>query len=138
MMEHFIKSENFDIRLQLKVFEADIEYSSNTILTISINSDGFCASTDMDIDIKQFVAFVGALSALYSSLTGSAVIREPYGEQQYIEFCADRSGHIHIRGELSSNGRKGFAQKLAFENCIDQTYLPDFINSLALCCAKYR
>lgn len=137
-MEHFLKSENFDIRLQLKVFEADIAYSSNTILTISINSDGFCASTDMDIDIKQFVAFVDALSALYSSLTGSAVIREPYGEQQYIEFCADRSGHIDVRGELSSNGRKGFAQKLAFENCIDQTYLPGFINSLTLYCAKYR
>ncbi len=137
-MEHLIKSANFDIRLQLKVFDADIEYSSNTILTISVNSDGFCASTDMDIDIKQFVAFVDALSSLYSSLTGSAVIQEPYGEQQFIEFCTDRSGHISIRGELSSNGRKGFMQKLTFENCIDQTYLPEFINSLTLCCAKYR
>ena len=88
-MEHLIKSANFDIRLQLKVFEADIEYSSNTILTISVNSDGFCANTDMDIDIKQFVAFVDALSSLYSSLTGSAVIQEPYGEQQFIEFCKD-------------------------------------------------
>ena len=137
-MEHLIKSANFDIRLQLKVFDADIEYSSNTILTISVNSDGFCASTDMDIDIKQLVAFVDALSSLYSSLTGSAVIQEPYGEQQFIEFCTDRSGHISIRGELSSNGRKGFMQKLTFENCIDQTYLPEFINSLTLCCAKYR
>ena len=137
-MEHLIKSANFDIRLQLKVFNADIEYSSNTILTISVNSDGFCASTDMDIDIKQLVAFVDALSSLYSSLTGSAVIQEPYGEQQFIEFCTDRSGHISIRGELSSNGRKGFMQKLTFENCIDQTYLPEFINSLTLCCAKYR
>ena len=137
-MEHLIKSANFDIRLQLKVFDEDIEYSSNTILTISVNSDGFCASTDMDIDIKQFVAFVDALSSLYSSLTGSAVIQEPYGEQQFIEFCTDRSGHISIRGELSSNGRKGFMQKLTFENCIDQTYLPEFVNSLTLCCAKYR
>ncbi|MBP3381117.1 MAG: hypothetical protein J6L00_00605 [Clostridia bacterium] len=137
-MEHLIKSANFDIRLQLKVFDEDIEYSSNTILTISVNSDGFCASTDMDIDIKQFVAFVDALSSLYSSLTGSAVIQEPYGEQQFIEFCTDRSGNISIRGELSSNGRKGFMQKLTFENCIDQTYLPEFVNSLTLCCAKYR
>ena len=137
-MEHLIKSANFDIRLQLKVFDADIEYSSNTILTISVNSDGFCASTDMDIDIKQFVAFVDALSSLYSSLTGLAVIQEPYGEQQFIEFRTDRSGHISVRGELSSNGRKGFMQKLTFENCIDQTYLPGFMNSLALYCSKYR
>ena len=137
-MVHLIKSPNFDIRFQLKVFEVDIEYSSNTILTVSVNSDGFCANTDMDIDIKQFVAFVDDLSSLYSSLTGSAVIQEPYGEQQFIEFCTDRSGHISIRGELSSNGRKGFMQKLTFENCIDQTYLPEFINILTLCCAKYR
>ena len=137
-MVHLIKSPNFDIRFQLKVFEVDIEYSSNTILTVSINSDGFCANTDMDIDIKQFVAFVDDLSSLYTSLTGSAVIQEPYGEQQFIEFRADRSGHISVRGELSSNGRKGFVQKLTFENCIDQTYLPGFINSLALYCSKYR
>ena len=137
-MEHLIKSANFDIRLQLKVFEADIEYSSNAILTISVNSDGFCANTDMDIDLKRFVAFVDALSSLYSSLTGSAVIQEPYGERQFVEFSADRSGHIRIRGELSSNGRNGFVQKLNFENCIDQTYLPDFIKNLSLLCAEYR
>lgn len=137
-MVHLIKSPDFDIHLQLKVFEADIEYSSNTILSISVNSDGFCANTDMDIDIKQFVAFVDALSSLYSSLTGLAVIQEPYGEQQFIEFRTDRSGHISIRGELSSNGRKGFMQKLAFENCIDQTYLPEFIHSLTSFCSKYR
>lgn len=136
-MEHLIKSANFDIRLQLKVIEADIEYPSNTILTISVNSDGFCANTDMDIDIKQFKAFVDALSSLYSSLTGSAVIQEPYGEQQFIEFSADRSGHIGIRGKLCSNGRNGFFQELIFENCIDQTYLPDFIKNLSLLCSKY-
>ena len=137
-MVHLIKSPTFDIRFQLKVFEVDIEYSSNTILTVSVNSDGFCANTDMDIDIKQFVAFVDDLSSLYTSLTGSAVIQEPYGEQQFIEFRTDRSGHISVRGELSSNGRKGFVQKLTFENCIDQTYLPGFMNSLALYCSKYR
>ncbi len=137
-MEYFIKSADFDVCFQLKVFEVDIEYPSNTILTIYVNSDGFCANTDMDIDIKTFIAFVDALSALYSSLTGTAVIQEPYGEQQFIEFSVDRSGHIRIRGELSSNGRKGFVQKLTFENCIDQTYLPDFIKKLSLLCAEYR
>ena len=46
-MEHLIKSANFDISLQLKVFETDIQYPSNTVLTISVNSDGFCAKADL-------------------------------------------------------------------------------------------
>ncbi|MBO5395584.1 MAG: hypothetical protein J6A97_01755 [Clostridia bacterium] len=137
-MKYSIESTNFDVCLQLKVFEADIKYSSNTILTISVSSDGFCANTDMDIDIKEFVTFVDTLSSLYTTLNGIAIIQEPYGERQFIEFSADRSGHIGIRGKLSSNGRGGFDQELSFENSIDQTYLPDFINNLSSLCTKYR
>jgi hypothetical protein len=111
---------------------------SNTVLTISVSSDGFCASTDMDIDIKEFVTFVDSLSSLYTTLNGIAIIQEPYGERQFVEFSADRSGHIGIRGKLSSNGRRGFVQELSFENCIDQTCLPDFIKNLSLLCTKYR
>lgn len=136
-MEYSIKSADFDVCFRLRVFETDIEYPSNTILTISVNSDGFCANTDMDIDIKEFVTFVNSLSSLYKTLNGLAIIQEPYGERQFVEFSADRSGHISIRGQLSSNGRNGFVQKLTFENSIDQTYLPDFIKELSLLCTKY-
>ena len=79
-MEYSIKSADFDICFLLKVFETDIAYTSNTILTISVNSDGFCANTDMDIDIKELVAFVDSLSSLYKTLNGAALIQEPYGE----------------------------------------------------------
>ena len=138
MREYSVKSPAFDICFRLKIFETDVEYPSNTILAISVNSDGFCANTDLDIDIKEFVSFVDSLSSLYKTLHGIAIIREPYGERQFVAFSADRSGHIRIRGELSSNGRNGFVQKLTFENCIDQTYLPDFIKKLSLLCAEYR
>lgn len=137
-MEYSIKSAAFDICFRIKVFETDIAYTSNTILTISVNSDGYCANADMDIDIKEFVAFADSLSSLYKTLNGTALIQEPYGERQFVEFSAVRSGHIRIRGELSSNGRNGFVQKLNFENCIDQSYLPDFIKNLSLLCAEYR
>lgn len=137
-MQYSIKSSDFDICFQPKVFEADIAYSSNTILSVCVHSNGFCGKTDMDIDVKAFVAFVDALSALYETLKGTAIIREPYGYRQFIEFCADRSGHVGISGELCSSGRNGFVQKLAFENSIDQTYLPDFIKNLSLFCNQYR
>lgn len=137
-MEHTIKSPDFDLCLQLKIYEADIACPSNTILTISLRSDGFSANANMDVDIKEFVTFVDSLSSLYTTLKGVAILQEPFDKQQFIEFRADRSGHICIRGRLNSNGRKGFVQELSFENRIDQTYLPDFIKSLSLFCTKYR
>ena len=85
MKEYVIKSEGFYLCFQLKVFETDVSYSSNTILTISVISDNFSANSDMDIDIKSFVVFVDALSSLYTTLNGTAIIQEPYGEQQYID-----------------------------------------------------
>ena len=138
MTEYSIKSAEFDLCFRLQIFETDIPYSSNAILTVSVHSDGFCANADMDIDIKEFVAFVDSLSSLYERLNGTAIIQEPYGERQFVEFSADRFGHICVRGELSSNGRNGFLQKLTFENGVDQTYLPDFIQNLSLLCAEYR
>ena len=137
-MQYSIKSPNFDICFQPKVFEADIAYSSNTILSVFVRSGDFCGKTDMDIDIKAFAEFVDALSALYDTLNGTAIIREPYGYRQFIEFTADRSGHIGISGEICANSQGGFLQKLAFENTVDQTYFPDFIKNLSLFCDKYR
>ena len=138
MTSYSIVSSIFNICLTLNVFESDIKYPSNTIMTVCVESDGFSANTDMDIDIKQFVVFVDNLATLYSMLNGKAVIKEPYGEEQFLEFSGNRTGHICIRGRLCSNGRNGFIQELIFENCIDQTFLPKFIRELSALCAKYR
>ena len=124
-----IESPDFTLRLQPKVFESDLRYPSNTIMTVFINSDGFSANGEMDLDIKRFKGFIKDLSALYSKLQGNAKIQEPYGYQQYIEFSGDRTGHIVIRGELHSM-RPDHRHTLQFENDVDQTYLPPFINAL--------
>ena len=50
-----LESESFSLSLDFQVFESDISYPSNTILTISVSSAGFSASTTMDIDIKEFI-----------------------------------------------------------------------------------
>lgn len=136
-MKHCIEKDNFSISFQLNVFESDIQYSSNTILTVAVESDGFCAESNMDIDIKEFAAFVDTLTALFSTLKGNAIIQEPYGQKQYISFSSDNTGHVFINGKLNSNGRNGFSQELVFENSIDQTYMPDFISSLSELCKKY-
>lgn len=133
-----IESPDFTLRLQLKVFESDIPYPVNTELTVFVESDGFCASTQMDIDIKQFKAFVKDLSALYTRLQGNAKMQEPYGYQQFIEFSGDRTGHIIIRGELHSASRPDHRHALQFENDVDQTYLPPFINALTTFVQQFR
>ena len=132
-----IECPDFTLRLQFKVFESDISYPVNTELSVYIESDGFCCSTQMDMDTKMVRSFVKELSSLYTKLQGSAKIQEPYGYQQYIEFSGDHTGHIIIRGELHSM-RSDHRHSLQFENDIDQTYLPPFINALTAFIQQYR
>ncbi len=117
-----LESESFSLSLDFEVFESDISYPSNTILTVSVSSAGFSASTTMDIDIKDIPTFYYELQKVYDSLKGEAKIQEPYGNQRYILFSGDKKGHILVSGVLNSNGANGFWQELKFENCIDQTF----------------
>lgn len=133
-----IETSQFKIKLQIKVFDSDLNYLSNTIMTVAVDSDGFSAVADMDVDIKQLIAFADDLTKLYNTLKGVAKIQEPYGMQQFIEFSGDGIGHIYISGKLNSFGQNGSAQELKFENSVDQTCLPKFISNLSDVCCKYR
>lgn len=132
-----LESENFRLSLDFQVFESDISYPSNTILSVSVSSEGFSASTTMDIDIKAIPIFCNELQKTYDSLKGEAKIQEPYGNQQYILFTGDKKGHIFVSGMLNSNGANGFWQDLKFENCLDQTFLPQFLRKLTAFSNKY-
>ncbi len=125
-----LESESFSLSLDFQVFESDISYPSNTILTVSVSSAGFSASTTMDIDIKDIPTFCNELQNIYNSLNGEAKIQESYGNRQYIQFSGDKKGHIWVSGILNSNGASGFWQELKFKNCIDQTFLPGFLKKL--------
>ena len=57
-MEYPLHTENFLLTIKPKVFEADIDLPSNTVLEVAIQSDGFSAHTTMDIDIKEFAKFI--------------------------------------------------------------------------------
>ncbi len=132
-----LESESFSLLLDFQVFESDISYPSNTILTVSVSSVGFSASTTMDIDIKDIPTFCNELQNLYDSLKGEAKIQEPYGNQQCILFSGDKKGHILVSGMLNSNCANGFWQELKFENCIDQTFLPKFLRKMTAFSNQY-
>ena len=133
-----LESESFSLSLDFEVFESDISYPSNTILTVSVSSAGFSASTTMDIDIKDMPNFCNDLQKVYDTLNGKAKIQEPYGNQQYILFSGDKIGYILVFGMLNSNGVNGFWQELKFENCIDQTFFPQFLKKLSAFSNQYR
>ncbi len=127
----------FSISFSIKVFESDTQPPSNSILTVLVDSDGFGASANMDIDIKHFVYFVEELSALYTTLQGTAVLEEAFGKQ-FIKFSINRTGQICINGRLHSNGHHGFLQELSFQNCVEPTSLTIFLKKLTSFCEKYR
>ena len=128
-MEFRLKTDSFSLTLKTTTYYSDIQCPSNTIMEISLDSDGFCAYTTMDIDIKTFRNFIYEINDLYKNLHGNASITEPYGDQ-LIQFSADKTGHIYVSGVLHNNCRNGYNQSLKFENSFDQTFLSDFINSL--------
>ena len=53
-----LESEQFNLSLDFQVFESDVAYPSNTILSVCVLSSGFSASSTMDIDIKAVPAFL--------------------------------------------------------------------------------
>ena len=132
-----LKSEQFNLSLDFRVFESDIEYPSNTILSVCVSSSGFSAATTIDIDIKIVCDFCNELENLYNTLKGSTKIQEAYGKQ-YILFSGDGLGHIMVSGFLDSQGANGFWQELKFENCIDQTYFPGFLKELTNFAAQFK
>lgn len=135
-MKHILKSEKFVLNIVPEIFEGDIKYSSNTIMEIKVQSDGFSANTTMDIDIKQFAKFSADLCGIYETLSGEARIEEPYGMHMYLCFAGNGRGHITIKGYLHKGDGTG-NQSLEFENDIDQTYLKEFCYDLKNSYSKY-
>lgn len=136
-MEYQLNAENFLLAINPKVFEEDIQLSSNTILEVTIQSDGFSANTTMDIDIKEFAKFALNLTHIYETLSGEARIEEPYGLHMYMSFIGNGRGHIAIKGYLHKGNGTGNEQSLEFENDIDQTYLKNFCYALLCDYKKY-
>ena len=129
MKQYRLEGEHFLLTLEVKVFESDVRYSSNTLMTVTVDSFGFCGSSIFDIDVKQFGRFVRELGQIYQTLSGAAEIREPWGEQ-FLAFEGNGRGHISVEGLVCPAGLHGFTQQLRFENMVDQTCLREFAAEL--------
>ena len=128
MIEYVLNTDKFYLSLCFDIYEDEFAYTVNTIMTVSVTSDGFSASADLDIDIKEFVKFAKELAKVYDSLSGTATIKEPYGYGEYISFSADnRTGYITVKGFICDDLRNN---ELRFENSFDQTYLKSFSSDL--------
>ena len=131
-MRFTLRTDRFYISLSLRVFESDIQYPSNTIMDVEVESDGFSGKASMDIDVKELAIFAIKLCEIFERLDGEARIEEPYGEKMYISFHGDRRGHINVSGKLCN-----MRQSLNFENEFDQTYLQVFARELKQAYTKY-
>lgn len=129
MKNYKLKTNNFALEIELKIFDKDVNIPTNSILNIKINSDNFSAITTMDIDIKMFQKFARELSDIYTSLKGYAELKETYGNN-FIMFKAMSNGHIYVNGIVNNLCRNGHEQELKFENEFDQTYLKEFVNEI--------
>ena len=121
-----IKTENFILTLTPV---------ANSVM-IDVRSDGFSAESCFDTEEALLADFASHLNEMYQKLDGSAIIQDLYETDSYIEFVAQKRGHITVRGQITCS-RNRHTQQLTFENEIEQTYLRDFVSALTADYAKY-
>lgn len=131
-----IEADTFLLELFPEIHEQDFIYPVNVTLGVKVSSYGYLADTFMDVGVQGIAEFALQLKALYETLTGDARLEEPYSVHNYIEFIAETGGHIRVTGRLN-NSAFGCAQKITFENEIDQTYLKTFVKQLLADFSKY-
>lgn len=129
MKQYHLSGESFFLTLELKVFESDIRYPSNTLMTVTVDSCGFRGTSIFNIDVKEFGCFARELEQIYRTLRGKAEIRESFGYRQFLSFEGNGFGHICIKGEMKSD-LHAMSHRLTFENMVDQTFLRDFAAEL--------
>ena len=136
-MKFVLFSENFKLELCPETFIEDIEYSSNTSMAVTVQSDGFAGNATMDVGVKDLCKFAADLCQIYKTLSGETRIEEPYGLHMYLSFNGDGKGHIAVKGYLHQENRIGNENSVEFENCIDQTVLKPFCFPLLSACNEY-
>ena len=103
---------------------------------IEVKCDGFSGRTCFDAENFLIADFALQLKDMYEKLEGTAKIQDLYETESYIEFAAQKKGHILIKGVIIKNICR-HTQQLTFEYEVDQTYLQRFVSELAADYAEY-
>ena len=132
MAGHVLQAGDFRLEFDAAIFDSDIDSPVNAYLFVRVKNDDYCGSAQLEIDIKQFAAFVTALKGVYDSLKGSARLAEPYGNSGEITFAAETLGHISVSGYIGSQQFRNSLKtnKLYFHAEFDQTFMQPFLNGL--------
>jgi hypothetical protein len=108
--------------------DISIDAVPNGTIGIIIKTDKYAAKSYLDLYHKDFVAFFNNIVSLWKSLKpGNAIIKEPYGYEQYVEFVSE-NGKFTIKGKLVDQDYMNF--KMEFSEIVDQSYMNDFIKEI--------
>ena len=121
----------------IKTTDFSLEFTPGVdSILIKVYCDDFSGITCFDAEDFLIADFALQLKDMYEKLEGSAKIQDLYETDSYIEFAAQKFGHILIKGIIINNKRR-YTQQLTFEYDVDQTYLQNFVAELAADYSKY-
>ena len=130
-MDFLLSRDDFSIKFYDIVFyikDINMDAPISGTIRIEIKSDKYAAKSYLDVSHKDFINFLQSLVSLWKSLKpGKAIIKEPYGYEQYVEFTSE-NGKFLIKGNLIDPEFRNY--KIDFEEIVDQSYLTDFIKAI--------
>ena len=121
--------------IKTKDFILDFTPGVDSIL-IEVHCYGFSGLSCFDAEDFLIADFALQLKDMYEKLEGVAKIQDLYETDSYIEFAAQKTGHVLIKG-IIINGKCKHTQQLTFEYDVDQTYLKKFVSELVTDYSKY-
>ena len=101
---------------------------------VEIAVGSFRGSYAADFDIFAFSEFAKQLAVLHQTVSGSAKFTSLEGQLELTLKC-DALGHISVSGEAMDVA--GIGNKLLFDLDIDQTHVPEVLNSLKATLKKH-
>ena len=117
-MNIWITAENFELKMNSR--PATYLDEMFTYINVMVKTDSFYISEQMKVYTDDVQPFFNEFTDMYARLEGSAYIEEPYGNEMYIEFVCDKTGHITIEGSLyKHNGENTFSTY--FVSKVDQS-----------------
>ncbi len=115
--------------LSAQDFELELTVIGGWDAYIAVSGKSYSGAISFEVLDYEYDEFKKTIAKLYKTLKeGEAVLKEDYGNSNYIKFTSDGLGHFIISGELYDCN---MFWKLSFSETVDQTYFRNFISELS-------